>query len=90
MRAGPSRPTLSLSRPAVLLLIAAPLLACLPATLAEPTIPALPSRPSDIFSGLRVKRDGTAYEDPNKNGGSMLTVRSHGTGVSGADKVVGE
>jgi hypothetical protein len=73
MRAGPSR----LSNPTALLL-AAPLLACLPAALARgvatSTIPALPSQPSDIFSGLRVKRDGTAYENPNLNGGSMLTV----------------
>jgi hypothetical protein len=73
MRAGPSR----LSNPTALL-IAAPLLACLPAALARgvatSTIPALPSQPSDIFSGLRVKRDGTAYENPNLNGGSMLTV----------------
>jgi len=72
MRAGPSR----LSNPTALLL-AAPLLACLPAALAgvaTSTIPALPSQPSDIFSGLRVKRDGTAYENPNLNGGSMLTV----------------
>jgi len=73
MRAGPSR----LSNPTALIL-AAPLLACLPAALARgvatSTIPALPSQPSDIFSGLRVKRDGTAYDNPNLNGGSMLTV----------------
>jgi hypothetical protein len=72
MRAGPSR----LSNPTALLL-AAPLLACFPSALAgvaTSTIPALPSQPSDIFSGLRVKRDGTAYENPNLNGGSMLTV----------------
>lgn len=73
MRAGPSRP----SRPAALLLVT-PLLASLPSAIARvatSTIPALPSQPSDIFSGLRVKRDGTAFENPNLNGGSMLTVR---------------
>lgn len=64
----------AVSRPAVLLLIAAPLLACLPCAFAEPTPSrAIPAQPSDIFSQLR-KRDGNAYTNPNTNGGMMLTV----------------
>lgn len=65
-------------RPAILLLIAAPLLSFLPAAcaLVQPssTIPTLPSQPSDIFSGLRTKRDAKAYDKPSDWGGSMLTV----------------
>lgn len=80
----------SVCRPAVLLLIAAPLLSCLPAVLADERAtgtypPPPPSRPSDIFSGLRAKREAKAYDNPYDWSGSMLTVRPLSQGPGGAD-----